>query len=116
LTILINAAAGISIANKPNQGDGINITISPRTLVLDQRTACVTVHSNIPISAVVTESLLLEGIAPVLVKADACGDTVAKFSSVDVKAVVAPGPATLTLTGILVDGTAFAASSTITVK
>ena len=58
----------------------------------------------------------LEGISPYLTKADSRGELVAKFRASSVKSVVEPGRVTLTLTGLFADGTAFAASDTITVR
>ena len=52
LVILAVIVTGISMANKPNDEDGINITVSPSTLVLSRDIGCVSVHSNI------TESMM----------------------------------------------------------
>ena len=76
----------------------------------------VTVHSNIPYVSVNTVSLTLNGISATFSKADACGDLVVKFGRADVKDIVEPGIATLTLSGELKDGSPFEASDTITVK
>jgi len=104
------------MANGSSEGEGICITISPKTLVLSSGSSCVTVHTNIAIGLVDCDSLLLEGIAPYLTKADNRGELVAKFDADAVKAIVDPGQVTLTLTGLLADGSSFAASDTITVK
>ena len=116
VSLLVVIGCGLVMANGGSEGDGLCITISPSTLVLDSYYAAVTVHSNIPIGLVECDSLLLEGIVPALTKADSRGELVAKFYSDEVKAVVEPGYATLTLTGVLADGTPFAASDTIEVK
>ena len=52
LVILAVIITGISMANKSNDEDGINITVSPSTLVLSRDIGCVSVHSNI------TESMM----------------------------------------------------------
>ena len=116
VALLVVVVYGLVMANGASQGDGICITISPNTLVLDCDSDCVTVHTNIPIGFVDCTSLSLEGIAPYLTKADSRGDLVAKFDADEVKAIVTPGQVTLTLTGILADATVFSASDTITVK
>ncbi|MBN1125208.1 MAG: hypothetical protein JXA82_09375 [Sedimentisphaerales bacterium] len=115
--IVVLVIAGIVIANQSNQGDGINITISPNTLVLDNDGGSVSVHTNIPFGSVNTDTVFLEGITPYLCKADSLGDLVVKVDTADVKAIVSPGQVTLTLTGKLIDGDIpFQASDTITVK
>ncbi len=114
--LLIVICGGSSLANKPSEGEGICITISPKTMILSRDTGGVSVHTNLAIGLVDRTSLLLDGIAPYLTKADSLGHLVAKFDSIAVKAVVVPGHATLTLTESLVDETPFAASDTITVK
>lgn len=116
VALLVVIGSGISMANKPSEGEGICITISPKTLVLNSDGGCVTVHTNISIELVDCNSLLLEGIAPYLTKADDRGELVAKFDTDAVKSVVDTGQVTLTLTGVLEDGSSFAASDTITVK
>jgi hypothetical protein len=108
--------AGLVMANKANVGEGICITVAPNMLVLSSEDTCVSVHSNIPFSAVDPGSILLEGIEPYLVKADDCGDLVVKVDRAAVKAIAVPGEMTLTLTGILIDEGPFAASDTIMVK
>jgi len=116
IVLMLSVGCGLLIANRASDGDGICITISPNTLVLSSNVGCVTVHTNIPIGLVDRGSVRLEGISPYLTKADACGDLVAKFDVDSVSDIVEPGQVTLTLTGVLADGTAFAASDTITVK
>jgi hypothetical protein len=116
MTLAMVIGASAIWANKAADGDGICIVISPNSLVLSKDTASVTVHSNLPIGLVDCDSLLLEGVPPVLTKADNLGHLVAKFDEEAIKALVQPGEATLTLTGILADGTDFAASDSITVR
>jgi hypothetical protein len=109
--LLAGGAAAGPVKGEP----GIAIAISPSTLSLGSDATCVTVHTNLPFGTVDAGSVALEGIAPYGVKADACGDFVAKFDIDAVKAIVAPPSATLTFTGSLNDGTPFAASDTIRV-
>lgn len=114
--LLIVIGSAMLMANGGSEGDGICITISPQTLVLSHDSCGVTVHTNIAIGLVDCDSLQLDGIAPYLTKADNRGELVAKFDADAVKAIVAPGQVTLTLTGELKDGQSFAASDTIMVK
>ena len=117
LVLLAVMVTGISMANKPNVGDGINITVSPSTLMLSRDIACVTVHTNIPIGSVNRSSLLLYGIEdtepidPYYTESDSLGYLVAKFSGIDIRTIVAPGQVELTL-----EGPTFSASDTIRVK
>jgi len=120
LVILAVIITGISMANKPNEGDGINITVSPSTLMLSRDIPCVTIHSNIP-GVVAKEYLWLyrsidgeligDPIQPYLTKTDAMGHLVAKFSGIAIRDIVAPGQVELTLIGPDID-----ASDTIRVK
>ena len=116
VVLLVVVCGGLVMANKASEGEGYCITISPKTLVLSSVDTIVTVHSNIPYSSVNTVSLTLNGIPATFTKADACGDLVVKFGRADVKDIVEPGMATLTLSGELKDGTPFEASDTITVR
>jgi len=113
---MVVVSTSLVIANKPNEGDGYNITISPSTLVLSSPDTIVTVHSNIPYGSVDTTKLTLNGIEATFTKADARGDLVVRFSRADVKGIVDPGPAILTLSGLLKDGSSFVASDDITVR
>ncbi len=117
-TIIFIAAAGTGfvMANKANSSDVFSITISPKTLFLGSQDTIVTVHSNIPYVLVNTLSLDLNGIPASYTKADACGDLVVKFDREDIKGIVEPGVAKLTLSGQLKDGSLFAVSGTIVVK
>jgi hypothetical protein len=116
VAFLMVIGSAMLMANGGSEGEGICITISPQTLVLSSDSNCVTVHTNIAIGQVDCDSLFLAGIAPYLTKADNRGELVAKFDADAIKAIVDPGQVTLTLTGLLVDGSSFAASDTITVK
>ena len=116
--ILLMGAVGTSLvlANKATDGDGFCITISPKTLVLSSEDTIVTVHSNIPYGYVDTATLTLDDIRATFSKSDACGDLVVRFSRADVKGIVSPGTATLTLFGELTDGSPFKASGSIIVR
>ena len=116
IVLILVISAGLVTANKASEGEGFCITISPKTLALSSEDTIVTVHSNIPYGIVNTVTLTLDSIPATFTKADACGDLVVKFSRADVKGIVEPGEATLTLAGALKDGTSFEASDTITVK
>ena len=121
VVVLVAVGASLVTANKPNEGDGYSITISPNTLVLSSPDTVVTVHSNIPYGAVDTTSLTLTNEendeAPVrFTKWDACGDLVVKFLKAEVKKIVDPGIAKLTLSGSLTNGKTFEVSDEITVR
>ena len=60
VVLLAVVAGGISMANKPNEGDGISITIAPRTLAKSRPSRCLSVHSNIPIDSVNRGSLFAD--------------------------------------------------------
>lgn len=92
------------------------ITVSPQTLVLSSKsTAWVSVHTNLPFSSVASASVELDGIPVAWVKSDARGYFVAKFQIGQVKGIVAPPSAELTLSGTLKDGESFSGSDTIAV-
>ena len=114
--LVVVAGTSFVMANKASDGEGDCITISPNTLALSSEDTIVTVHSNIPYGIVDTVTLTLNGIPATYTKADACGDLVVKFGRADVKDIVEPGIATLTLSGKLKDGSDFQASDTITIK
>jgi len=114
--LMVAVGSTLVMANKDNEGYGFCITITPKTLFLGSEDTIVSVHSNIPYSSVDTVTLTLDGIPATFTKADACGDLVVKFSRADVKDIVEPGLATLTLAGDLKNGLPFEAFDTITVK
>ena len=92
------------------------ITVSPKTIVLGcDKGDRVTVHTDIPLVVVDRSAIALNGIQPVLVKADDRGNLVAKFDQEAVESIVAPPTATLTLTGITVDGDSFSGSDSVRV-
>jgi hypothetical protein len=100
---------------RDDEGDGVQIVVSPHTLVLSSPGAWVSVHTNVPFGAVDRSTLELNGIAVAWTKADSRGNLVAKFDMDAVKAIVEPGEATMTLTGELLSGEPIDASDTITV-
>ena len=116
VVLMVGVSTSLVIANRPNEGDELSITISPNTLVLSSPDTIVTVHSNIPYASVNTATLTLDGIPATFSKSDACGDLVVKFGRADVKGIVETGPVTLTLSGNLIGGSSFEASDQITVR
>jgi hypothetical protein len=74
----------------------------------------ITVHTNIPLSTVAAGTVKLNGVAASGVWADTLGHLVARFRVADLR--LAPGVATLTLTGLFRDGAGFAADDVVTVK
>ena len=94
----------------------IAITVSPSTIVLGyDKGDRVTVHTDIPLAQVDRASVTMNGITPLFVKADNCGDLVAKFDQASVEALVEPPSATLTLTGLTIDGAPFSGSDDVRV-
>ena len=94
----------------------IALSVSPNTIVLGcDKGDRVTVHTDIPLAQVNRESVALSGVAPVLVKADNCGNLVAKFDQALIEALVAPPEATLVLTGTTTDEVPFSGSDTVRV-
>ncbi len=115
VALLAAVTAGFCGGHGKPAGDGVAIRIAPKTLCLSAPVPCVTVHTNIPFGEADNETLTLNGIEPYLVKADNLGLTVAKLRAQEIKALVPDGATslTLTLTGVLTDGTAFAAPDTL---
>jgi len=117
--LVLCAAVGLLAANAlcwHLEGDGVQIAVSPHTLVLSSPDTAISVHTNLLLEEVDVKSLALNGVEPTFTKADSRGNLVAKFAAADIKAIVAPPKATLTLTGAMCDGTPFAGSDTITVR
>lgn len=117
--LVIGSIVGLAWANKACEtpdGD-FNIMISPSTLVLSSPSDTIIVHSNIPYGAVVATSVAVNAVDVPYTKADSCGDLVAKVGVDDLAEFLQPGEViTLTLSGLLVDGTEFSVDETITVK
>lgn len=116
VAVLAAVPAGMLLGNSASDGEGFCITVSPSTIVLRSPDKTVSVHSNIPYGIVDTSSLTMNGVEPTGTKADDLGCLVVKFDKADVKQIVSPGQVTLTLSGLLIDGTAFEASDTVMVK
>jgi hypothetical protein len=93
----------------------INIDVAPSVVSLDSQGQVVTVHTDIAYSAVDGWSVALDGLAIQSYKSDNRGNFVAKFNLDDVKDMVKVGTVTLTLTGKIKVGEAFAGSDTIRV-
>jgi hypothetical protein len=96
--------------------DVIAIKISPNCLVLDNPGVWVTVHADIAYATVDSATVTLNGIPVKATFADNRGDLVAKFISGDVKDIVSPPAATLTLSGTQKDGEPFSITAVISVK
>ena len=94
----------------------IVIQVSPATLILDSPGTWVTVHAEIAYSDVDQATLTMNGVELVYSKSDNRGELVVKFAREDIQNIVSPPEATLTLTGLTVDGTPFAGSETIPVE
>ncbi len=95
----------------------VSITIAPSTLVLSAQPASwVTVHTNLPYGAVDSASVEMNGVPIAWSKADDRGNFVAKFRMGEIKGIVTPPSAELTLSGVLKDGTPFEASDTVSVR
>jgi hypothetical protein len=93
----------------------IEAKVSPHTVVLGSDTVWLTVHTDIALSRVATFTLDLNGIPVAWTKADSHGHLVAKFRIGDVKEIVAPPSAELTLSGWTRDGAFFQGSDTVRV-
>jgi len=112
--LVVGAVVGEALSNGQNAGDGIQIAVAPSTIALGSPVEALTVHTNVPLSAVVPGTVALNGVAPIGVWADDRGHLVARFELDDLDGI-APPEVTLTLTGDLKDGTSFAASDTVRV-
>jgi hypothetical protein len=105
--------AGIVMANGAVEGDPWGMMVSPSTIVLAKISA-LTVHTNIPFGLVVPGSVDLDGVAPSGIGRDSLGHIVLKFALADLD--LAPGDATLTLSGDLTTGTSFSETDDVRVK
>jgi hypothetical protein len=94
----------------------INIMVSPNVIALDSDTEWLTIHTDIPLSAVDTASLKVNDIDVSWTKADNQGNLVAKFDMVAVKAILVPGEAVLVLTGLTEEGVSFSGTDTVEVR
>lgn len=106
------------IASRDNAALELNVPIqvSPATLVLDSPGTWVTVHAEIAYGDVDHTALTMNGVELAHSKSDNRGELVVKFEREDIQNIVSPPEATLTLTGLTVDGTPFAGSQVIKVE
>lgn len=96
--------------------DPLGVAVSPQMLILGAEQGSVSVHTSIPFSSVdKTMSVTLNGVDAVYLKADDCGNLVAKYREAEIKAIVLPPSAVMTLEGTRTDGTAFSGSDSVRV-
>jgi len=107
--------AGIAIANSAVDGDEPAMMVSPNVIVL-AKVSTITIHTNIPASTVVYDSLELDGASPTGIGIDSCGHIVAKFDVDDMGFTPGEGEVTLTLSGTYTDDDSFSAIDVVTVK
>lgn len=94
-------------------GTTIPIDVAPNVIYLESEGVWVTVHAEIPYSAVDGLTITLNGIPVIYTKADNRGELVAKFDIGDVKAILDAPSADLCLYGITKDGDPFTGNATI---
>ncbi len=94
----------------------ISIVVSPNIINIESAAAVVTVHTDIPYSAVVGSSVYLDSVEISSWKADSRGYFVAKFLAEEVKGIVEVGETvTLTLKGVTISGKEFSGSDAVKV-
>jgi hypothetical protein len=98
------------------QAESIQVKVSPGTIVIGSDVTWVTVHTDIPLRAVDSSTITLNGISVAWTKADAKGNLVAKFHFKTIESIVTPPRATLTLRGLTKDGVSFEGSDTVPVR
>jgi hypothetical protein len=117
--VLVSIAAVVALfvlAASPLAAQEIAITVSPNVINIASASTLVTVHTDIPYSAVAGATVELNGIGISWWKSDNRGYFVAKFEAGEVKGIVEPGTtATLTLTGQTKDGQPFSGSDDVDV-
>lgn len=117
LAVLALGLIAASVCADWRDATAVDVQVSPGTLLLSSdQGGQVSVHTNIPYLQVNAGSVQLSGIPVVWTKADSQGNLVAKFDESAVKAIVQPGRATLTLTGLYLNGVGFSGSDTVTVR
>jgi len=77
----------------------IEIQVSPNVLNLSNSGEVVTIHTNLPYSSVIGNSVTLNGVEIAWWKSDAQGNFVAKFEINTIKALFTPGTYVLELKG-----------------
>jgi len=113
--VVVGVVACDALCNERTD-DPLGVAVSPQTMLLSSyQGGKVVVHTAIKLTTVDRATVELDGIPAVSTWADSRGNLVAGFNEEDVKAIVAPPESTLTLTGLLKDGTPFAGSDTIRV-
>ncbi len=119
------AALLLALAPFKAQADiSVEIMCSPSAVVMKSAANgdWMTVHTDLAYSSVDTASVELDVnngqaiLSARATKADDCGNLVAKFSLTELKGLVAPPSAILTLTGSTKDGEMFAGSDTVVVR
>ena len=96
--------------------DPLGVAVSPQMLIIGAVQGSVSVHTDIPYGSVdKTKSVTLNGVDAVYLKADDCGNLVAKYRESEIKAIVSPPFALMTLEGTRKDGTTFSGSDTVRV-
>ena len=95
----------------------INIQCSPSVVYLDSIASgdWMTVHTDLPFAEVDRATVELNGMPASVLKADSRGNLVAKFDLTELKETLATPSATLTLTGVTVDGVEFVGSDEVRV-
>jgi Flp pilus assembly protein TadG len=96
-------------------GGTIAITVSPNVVNTSAKGQWVTIHAEIPYSAVATASVFVNGVPVDWTKSDNQGDLVAKFCLDNVLAVISPPSATLTLNGTTIGNVPFSGTDTVKV-
>lgn len=112
------SAALLAFANSNSRtDDAIGVAVSPQKLLLGTvQSGSVLVHTSISFSSVATSTLELNGLPAAGAFADSLGHLVASFHEAEVKAIVAPPMATLTLTGSYLSGESFGGSDVVAVE
>ncbi len=119
---LVLAVCAVDAVSDDDGVVAVEIQVSPNVIVLKSVAASddLTVHTNLRFSLVDRSTVELTVSGTTLPArgtfADNCGNLVAKFSLGQVKELVAPPSAVLTLSGLLNDGAAFSGSATVGVK
>ena len=91
--------------------------MSPQNILLNSvQGGLITVHAEIAYDLVEKGSVTLNGVPARSTFSDDCGDLVAKFSEADIKALVSPPSATLTLAGLTTAGDVFSGSDVVMVR
>ena len=116
LTVIGLGLGTAALGNGAIDDDEPGIMVSPQMIVLSKRST-VTVHTNIPAASVDSATVNLNGVDPLSVWADDCGDLAARFAVADLD--LTPGEVTLTLGGdylVLGEWDTFAADDIVRVK